>query len=84
MDSRKHIFIDVSEGLEVQKKESFTNEVEAEAIMDYYLNLIQKDEELINSCSKVYIVSPFRTQAHLIRTLIQDSKEVLQNKKNCK
>ena len=40
VDPRKHLFIDVSEGAELQKKESYTNQVEAEAIMDYYLNFI--------------------------------------------
>ena len=61
IDPRKHIFIDVSQGEEVQKKESFTNEIEAEAVLDYYLNFIQKDEDLISSNAKLYIVSPFRT-----------------------
>jgi len=33
-------FIDVPDGLEHKKKESFTNELEAEALLDYYVNFI--------------------------------------------
>jgi len=64
-------FIDVPNGLEHKKKESFTNELEAEALLDYYVNFIQKSDEFLEKQKGIkqslFIVSPFRTQAHTIR-----------------
>ena len=34
-------FIDVCDGDEEKKKESFINQVEAETLLDYYVNFIQ-------------------------------------------
>ena len=66
--------------------------MEAEAILDYFVSFIQKDKDIIAKMDRgektsLYIVSPFRTQAHLIRNLLQDKvylNQILQNKKKNK
>ena len=66
-------FIDVEDGEEEKKKESYINQIEAQALLDYYVNFIQKSDCLQPGVKKsLFIISPFRTQAHAIRQLIQD------------
>mgnify|MGYP006893276917 CR=1 FL=1 len=54
-------FVDIAKGEPEPKKESFVNEVEAEAMLDYYTTFLQTTEisELPNP--SLYLTSPFRT-----------------------
>lgn len=41
-------FIDVTDGAEAEKKESYINQAEAEAVVEYYINNIQDDSEYVS------------------------------------
>ena len=76
-------FIDVEDGEEEKVKESYINEIEAQTLLDYYVNFIQKSESFTQEKHSLFIVSPFRTQAHAIRQFIQDkgfNGQILQEK----
>ena len=76
------VFVDVSEGKEASKKESFINQIEAEAVIDYYMFNIQESQDYLGKIKEAQaakakqdmpslcMVSPFRTQAHLIRQVM--------------
>ena len=58
----KVIFVNVLDGKVQEKKESFINNQEAEAVLDYYSAMIQTNKEYDSSTTLV-MTSAFRTQA---------------------
>ena len=65
------IFVDVTDGKEEAKKESYINDVEAQALVEYYIENIQENSEFIQEISaaraegafdpSLLIISPYRT-----------------------
>lgn len=63
-------FVDFPEGEHQSKKESFINEKEAQNVLDYYIGFLQESAEMQDQ--SLYLTSPFRTQAQLIKSTIAD------------
>lgn len=58
--------MNVDESQPTEKKESFTNEPEADALLDYYTAFLQSSSDFPEGTS-LYLSSGFRTQAQLIK-----------------
>jgi superfamily I DNA and/or RNA helicase len=58
------VFVDVANGEEQEQKESYINDEEAEAVVDY----IKTHSEI--NLSDLAVMSPFRTQALQIKNIL--------------
>ena len=67
------MFVDLQDSKEDQKKESYTNEPEANAVADM-LDAYKID---LASCA---VMTPYRTQSLLIKNTIQDQRDDLPKK----
>lgn len=76
------VFVDVADGAEVkpvEQKESYINQVEADALIDHYIDHIRGHPDFIAKVAAaraaglpeptLCITSPYRTQAHLLRQI---------------
>ena len=71
--SPKIILVDVPGSKAMDKKESFTNDPEADTMIDYYVSSIQTaNNGDFPKGQNLLMTSPFRTQAHLIKAQMQD------------
>ena len=81
----------MTDGKEEAKKESYVNDAEARALVEYYIENIQEDSEFVKDISaaraegssdpSLLVISPYRTQAHLVRSVIvEKSSDMLQEK----
>ena len=62
------VFIDVSFAKEINKKDSYENNEEAEAIADYIAAYCE------NITSRIAVMSPFRTQALVIKNVLMEER----------
>jgi superfamily I DNA and/or RNA helicase len=64
------VFIDVSFAKEVNKKDSYENREEAEAVADYLVAYCESKDP-----KKIAVMSPFRTQALVIKNVILEERK---------
>lgn len=67
-DVLSKVFIDVSFGKEINKKDSYENNEEAEAIADYIAAYCE------NITRPIAVMSPFRTQALVIKNVLMEER----------